>query len=266
MDKQSEDFVWLDDIYISVEAVNGGDKQRRCDLCEQTITTPTFSLEVFPDEDEPSLEIRKLCHTCRSMIDAYFWENSDERFEAHNLARWLEDKHCEQCKNVDECSREDMQIFRCATVRAAYGGTKAPRMYYFSLDGDCFVPGGEDKEEAIAHARQELTSRQDWEPNGAKYWIAKGVSPWPHVSEIGLAESVLDSVMDEIGEITNYEGSDDPRGMTFTNEDLRKIGSELLGVLRRHIEEMRGHVPDKLAEIEEFVYSESLSEETGAAA
>lgn len=111
----------IDDTYISVEVINDGNKHC-CELCEQEITTSTFSLEVFPDEDEPYCESRKLCHTCRAMIDAYLWESSEETLEEHNLARWLEDRHCEHCKNVDACPRMDTQIICCATVRAAYKG------------------------------------------------------------------------------------------------------------------------------------------------
>lgn len=90
-------------------------KEHKCEYCANVIRRgEKYSCE--SGKYDGDIFTRKLCLTCKNILEEYCSEKGYEEFEWWAITEWLREKYCYSCKNYDD-SNCDIIENECPVIR-----------------------------------------------------------------------------------------------------------------------------------------------------
>lgn len=91
-------------------------KEHKCELCNNVIRKgEKYSCE--SGKYDGDMFTRRLCLTCRRILEAYCLESGCDEFDWWEITDWLHDKYCNNsCDNYDDGNCDEIEV-QCPIIR-----------------------------------------------------------------------------------------------------------------------------------------------------
>lgn len=95
-------------------------KEHICEYCEQKIHKgEIYSYETGKYEGD--MFVRKLCCTCKNILDLFLWDSSEEEFDWWCVTDWLSDLYCHDCKHGTNADNDcKITTYNCPLIRKKF--------------------------------------------------------------------------------------------------------------------------------------------------